>query len=183
MDGCHTGPFPSFATLFVCDIHVFVIFFPDVCLRVLVIFSPFLASSLFVSSSKCIHTKKWIKAPNFLAYNRKWYAACRIGIGRRGISTELCNAYFVKLYEKLRKKWRNVVISVWIGRDHNYLVLIFFLFLFLNALFRWGILDLVFFFFSLFLSFPFSLPLILFISHIRYIHFLRFFFFFACSPY
>lgn len=68
---------------------------------------------------------------------------CRTGIGRRGISTGLRNAYFVKLYEKLREKWRNVVISVWIGRDHNYRT--FFLFLF-NALFRWGILDLVFIF-------------------------------------
>lgn len=118
MDGCCIGPFPRAPLChFMRDIQ-YVYVFTDVY------FSP--DHSRYFSVSRCpslyriIHIKKWIKAPNFLAYGRKWYAAYRIGIGKRAISTGPRNAYFVKSYEKLQEKWRNVVISVWIGRDHNY---------------------------------------------------------------
>lgn len=87
---------------------------------------------------------------------------CRVSHREKGQHLQSsANAYLVKLYEKLRKKWRNVVISVWIGRDHNYRTYFFFFNFYFLTLFRWGILDLVFFF-------AFSLILILSSSHPLY---------------
>lgn len=146
------------------------IFFPPT-VRVFAIF--FFSFSLSFSLPKCIYIKKWIKAPNFLAYGRKWYAAYRIGVGRRAISTEPRNAYFVKSYEKLREKWRNVVISVWIGRDHNYRTL--FLKFYLTFFFSAEAYHVSFF--SLYISFSLSRFFIRFFSlysiqHIRTLPFL-----------
>lgn len=117
MDGCRTGPF-SQASLR-CFISVWytcvLFFFPDCVFTRSRCFSLFLVSSLFFSLSKCIHTKKWIKAPNFLAYNRKWYAACRIGIGRRGniyraLQTHISSSC-TKSYEKKMKERRNLCMN------------------------------------------------------------------------
>lgn len=79
-------PFHAWYTI--CVQHVllmYIYFFPPDHSRFCYFF--FFSFSLSFSLPKCIYIKKWIKAPNFLAYGRKWYAAYRIGVGRRAIST------------------------------------------------------------------------------------------------